>query len=54
MMDTGLTMEKELYEFPVLIEETNEIVTLFLSQNEMERANQGNINILFYFDLFNA
>jgi len=30
-------MEKQqLYEFPVLIEETNKIITLFLNKNDME------------------
>jgi len=42
-----VTMEKQqLYEFPVLIKETNEIITLFLNKNDMEKASQANINIL--------
>lgn len=46
-------MERQLNEFPVLIEESNEIITLFLSQEDMENASQDKINVLFYLDLFN-
>jgi len=34
-------MEKELIEFPVIIDDTNEVLTLFLNKETAARANQG-------------
>lgn len=46
---TFVTMEREqLYEFPVLIEETNEIIMLFLNENDMEKAK---VILIYYFIL---
>lgn len=47
-------MDNQLHKFPVLLEETNEVLTLFLTKSDMEKANQGYINILLYLDLFNV
>lgn len=49
-----IAMEQQLHEFPVLIEETNELITLFLNNEDMEKANKGKINVLFYRDLCNV
>lgn len=51
---SGHSMMEQLHEFPVLIEETNEVLTLFLSKDDMEKASQGYINILLYLNLFNV
>jgi len=32
-------MEQQLFEFPVLIEENNEVITLFLNKNDMEEVS---------------
>lgn len=44
---------KELHEFPILIEETNNIITLLLNNEDIERAKRDK-NVLFYIDLFNV
>lgn len=49
-----IAMEQQLHEFPVLIEDTNELVTLFLNKEDMKKANKGKINVLFYRDLCNV
>lgn len=33
--------ESELIEFPVIIDESNELLTLFLSKENAAKANQG-------------
>lgn len=41
--------EEQLHEFPVLLN-NNEVITLFLNKENMEKASQGKNNILIYFD----
>lgn len=45
---------EELHEFPVIIEETNEIITLFLNETDKERAMQGKIYNMYYYDFINV
>lgn len=40
-------MEQQLQEFPVVIEETNEVITLLLSTEDVEKARDGKVNVLF-------
>jgi len=36
-------MEKSLHEFPVFIEETQSVITLFLTQEVINKVQTGNI-----------
>lgn len=38
---------ERLYEFPVLIEESNEVITLLLNKEDMKKAEQSKVNLLF-------
>lgn len=45
--ETRIKMDQqELHEFPVIIEETNKIITLFLNKTDKEKAIQGKIFII--------
>lgn len=44
-------MDKELFEFPVLIEEKNEVINLFFTEEDMEKATKGKIILCIYVDI---
>jgi len=38
-------MEEELHEFPVINDEKNEVMTLFLSKNMLDKVTKGTIEL---------
>lgn len=44
-------MDQELFEFPVLIEEKNEVINLFLTKEDMAKATKGKIILCVYVDI---